>query len=652
MCGICGELSLRPDVAPSVDTIRAMCGAMRHRGPDATGSYQNERVALGSTRLSIIDLEGGQQPIHNEDKTIWTVLNGEIYNFESMRQQLEHLGHAFYTRSDTEVIVHAYEEFGEDFVRHLNGMFALAIWDDRKKTLLIARDRIGIKPLFYAETDASLVFASELKVMLTHPLIDRKVDLVSLNEYLTYEYVPTPRSMIRGVKKLPPGHMMSVQHGRVEITPYWDIRLERSEVGRKSVVEYERELEARLFDVVRKELVSDVPVGVLLSGGLDSSAITLAAARAYHGTIKTFTAAFEDPSFDESRYARIVADTVGTDHHEFLMRASDLLDLIPKLGELVDEPLGDSSFVPTYLICRFARQHVKVALGGDGGDELFAGYPTYQAHKLIQYFETAVPASLRRNLIPALVGQLPTSFDNVSLDFKIKRFISGRGLPLGVRHHQWLGSFTQDQKHELLMPWAYVSDRDTFEVVSAHQQRNSARDSINQLLYWDMKMYLEGDILQKVDRASMASSLEVRVPLLNHTFVEWATTVPHDLKLHRLTTKHLFRRSLRRVLPDLVVRRRKKGFNMPVAKWLSGPLRDLAEEMFSETRLRRDGFFRPSAVRSLLTDHYSRRVDNRKLLWTLLVFQLWYENLTRPGVRAVHCTGVPVGGTSNGLSAS
>jgi asparagine synthase (glutamine-hydrolysing) len=629
MCGICGEISLRSDETPSVDIVRTMCQSMRHRGPDSSGDYNDHRVTLGSARLSIIDLEGGQQPIHNEDQTIWTVLNGEIYNFQSLRRQLEHLGHRFYTRSDTEALVHAYEEFGLDFVRHLNGMFAFAIWDSKKDLLLIARDRVGIKPLFYAETEHSVIFASELKVMLTHPRIDPRIDLVALNEYLTYEYVPTPRSMIRGVKKLSPGHILTVRAGRVETQQYWDIRLERSEIGRKSVQEYEHELQENLHASVRKELVSDVPVGVLLSGGLDSSAIALAAASAYPGTIKTFTAAFEDPSFDESAYARIVAEATGTEHHEFTVRAADLLDLVPKLGELVDEPLGDSSFVPTYLLCRHARQHVKVALGGDGGDELFAGYPTYQAHKLIEYFESLVPGSFRRSMIPALVDRIPTSFDNVSLDFKIKRFVSGRGLPLGVRHHQWLGSFSDVQKRDLLTSWARIEDRDTFEIVSEHQQRCSARHSINQLLYWDMKMYLEGDILQKVDRASMASSLEVRVPLLNHSFVEWATTIPHDLKLRGLTTKYLFRRSLRKSLPPTVVRRKKKGFNMPVAKWLSGPLRELTEEMFSETRLRRDGLFQPQIVRRLLEDHYGRRADNRKMLWTLLVFQLWNEQLSQ-----------------------
>jgi asparagine synthase (glutamine-hydrolysing) len=591
--------------------------------------YNDDRVALGSTRLAIIDLASGHQPIHNEDQTIWIVFNGEIYNFTALRRQLERLGHEFYTNSDTEAIVHAYEEFGRECVQYLNGIFAFAIWDSRKQELFLARDRVGVKPLFYALTPESLIFASELKVILIHPRIERKIDLVSLDQYLTFEYVPTPRSIISGVKKLPPGNTLTAKDGRVDVRPYWDVRLERSETGRKSTAEYESELRDQLYTAVRKELVSDVPVGVLLSGGLDSSALTMAAATAYPGTLKTFTAAFEDSSFDESRHARRVAELAGAEHHEFTMSADALLDIIPRLGELVDEPLGDSSFVPTHLVCQFARKHVKVALGGDGGDELFAGYPTYQAHRLVEYYERFVPEVVRRDIVPSLVGRIPTSFENISLDFKLKRFISARGAPLEVRHHQWLGSFTASQKRELLQPWAQVQEHDTFSILSEHQRQCSARQPINQLLYWDMKMYLEGDILQKVDRASMACSLEVRVPLLNHAFVEWATAVPHALKLKALTTKYLFRRSLAKMLPSDITQRGKKGFNMPVAKWLAGPLRELVEDTLAEHRLRSGGFFEPATVRRLLDEHYAQRADHRKLIWTLLVFQLWHDQIRR-----------------------
>ena len=605
-----------------------MLRAMRHRGPDGEGVVGDDRAALGAVRLAIIDPSGGHQPISNEDGTVWIVFNGEIYNFRALRRQLEHLGHRFATRSDTEVIVHAYEEFGAECVLHLNGIFAFAIWDQRRRSLFVARDRLGVKPLFYTVTEHSLIFASELKVILRHPRVAPKVDLVSLNDYLTFEYVPTPRSMIKGVRKLPPGHTLTVEGGRVTVDQYWDVRLERSETGRRSESEYARELVERLAESVRRELVSDVPIGVLLSGGIDSSAVAVAAARQYSGRLHTFTAAFDDPSFDESRYARTVAHRLGTDHHELVVGADQLLGLVPRLGELVDEPLGDSSFVPTYLLCRFVREHVKVVLGGDGGDELFAGYPTYQAHRLIEYYEMVVPEPVRRDVVPRVIRRLPTSFDNISLDFKLKRFIGARGAPVGTRHHQWLGSFTPDETRAVLEPWATVDERDVFEVVSQHQRRCAASEAVNQLLYWDMKMYLEGDILQKVDRASMASSLEVRVPLLNGALVEWATTLPHDLKLRGFTTKYLFRKALGRILPPEITARRKKGFNMPVARWLAGPLRELVEDTLAEPRLRTSGFFRPAAVRQLLDEHYARRRDNRKLIWTLLIFQLWYDNLT------------------------
>src|SRR4051794_2716223 len=459
-----------------------MLRTMRHRGPDGEGVFGDGQAALGAVRLAIIDLAGGQQPIQNEDGSITIVFNGEIYNYASLRVQLERQGHRFATNSDTETIIHAYEELGPECVQHLNGIFSFAIWDQPRRSLFIARDRLGIKPLFYAVTDDSLIFASELRVMLAHPRLSRQVDLVSFNDYLTFEYVPTPRSMIKGIKKLPPGHTMTVQAGRVTVEPYWDVRLERSESGRKSAREYEVELLERLEESVRRELVSDVPVGVLLSGGIDSSAIAVMAAKHYPGRIKTFTATFEDASFDESPFSKLVADRIGAEHHEIEISAASLIGLVPKLGELVDEPLGDSSFVPTYFLCKLVSQHVKVALGGDGGDELFAGYPTYQAHRLIEYYEMLVPEQIRRDVVPRLIGRLPTSFDNVSLDFKLKRLISGRGVPLGVRHHQWLASFTPAQKQQLLQPWAQVIESDTFDIVSDHEHACSAAHPINRLL--------------------------------------------------------------------------------------------------------------------------------------------------------------------------
>ena len=626
MCGICGMVRAEPVRALEPFLIDAMCRTIVHRGPDEQGIYVQGNVGLGCRRLSIIDLEGGKQPIHNEDKTIWVVSNGEIYNYPALTSMLEQHGHRFYTRSDTETIIHAYEEFGDEFLHYLTGMFGFALWDARRQRLFLARDRIGIKPLYYAFHDNTLIFASELKAILAYPKIERTIDLVALNEYLSYEYVPAPRTIFQEISKLPQGHALSFCDGKTEIWQYWDIDLARSEtIQPKKSFEYESEVLDILREVVRQEMVSHVPIGVLLSGGVDSSGVAALMAESANDQIQSFSIGFADSSFDESHHARQVARHLGTQHHELTLTPGEMLNLIPAIAEFLDEPFGDSSFIPTYLLARFAREHVKVALGGDGGDELFAGYSTLQAHRLMGYYERLLPAGIRRQLVPWVVDRLPVSFDNLSFDFKARRFISGRDTPTIERHHLWLGSFTPAQKLKLLQKWAQLEERETYLTALEHLQASRIQEPINQVLYCDMKLYLEGDILTKVDRASMANSLEVRVPLLNNMLVEYVAAIPHELKLHRMTRKYILRKALRGLVPDNILRRAKKGFNIPVAKWLVGQLRPLAEEMFSEERLKRGGFFQPAYVRGLLEDHLAGRQDNRKLLWTLLIFQLWHE---------------------------
>ena len=626
MCGICGMVRAERARVLEPYFIDAMCRTIVHRGPDEQGIYVQGHVGLGSRRLSIIDLEGGKQPVHNENKTILIVSNGEIYNYPALTRMLEQKGHRFYTRSDTETIIHAYEEFGDDFLHHLNGMFAFALWDARRQRLVLARDRIGIKPLYYTFHDNTLIFASELKAILTYPHMECKVDLVALNEYLSYEYVPAPRTIFSDIFKLPPGHALSFCEGEKEIWQYWDIDLARSEtIQPKEPVEYESEVLAVLREVVRQEMVSDVPIGVLLSGGIDSSGVAALMVESTNEEVQSFSIGFDDPSFDESHHARQVARYLGTKHRELTLTPGEMLDLIPAIAEFLDEPFGDSSFIPTYLLAKFAREHVKVALGGDGGDELFAGYSTLQAHRLMEYYERLLPGVIRNQLVPWVVERLPVSLDNISFDFKARRFISGRDTPTIERHHLWLGSFTPTQKLQLLQNWAQLKEKEPYQTAVEHLQASRAQELINQVLYCDMKLYLEGDILTKVDRASMANSLEVRVPLLNNLLVEYMTAIPHELKLHRMTRKYIMRKALRGLVPDHILRRGKKGFNIPVAKWLFGPLRPLAEEMFSQVRLERQGFFQPAYVRGLLEDHLAGRQDNRKLLWTLLVFQLWHE---------------------------
>jgi len=628
MCGICGVFEPESSVSPESSVLKAMSDKIAHRGPDDEGSYLGHGVGLASRRLSIIDVDGGRQPIHNEDETIWVVFNGEIYNHEELSALLRKLGHRFGTRTDTEAIVHAYEEFGDECVKYLNGMFAFAVWDSKRNRIFIARDRFGIKPLYYSQVGSTLVFGSEIKALLAHPAVEKSIDVVALNEYLSFEYVPAPRTIFRGIRKLRAGHTLTYSAQGLHVERYWDVNLSKSE--RRPPVnwrEYKDRLQDELRHAVQQEMVSDVPIGVLLSGGVDSSAVLAMMAEARPKELKSFSIAFEEKSFDESPYARRVAGLFGTDHHELTVTSAMMAELVPKLMDTLDEPFADSSFVPTFFLSRFAREHVKVVLGGDGGDELFAGYPTHQAHRLIEYYERFVPFSVRANVVPRVIDALPVSKDNISLDFKLKRLIAGRGVPLASRHHRWLGSFTPQEKRELFVPELRQSDVDTYEVAYEHQRRCDASEPTNQVLYMDQKLYLEGDILTKVDRASMANSLEVRVPFLNHRLAEFVAEVPHELKLRgmRLKTKFLLKKAMEGILPADILHRGKKGFNAPVAYWISTSLKELVRDELAPDKIRREGFFDPGYVQKLLEEHESGVRDNRKLIWTLLVFELWHD---------------------------
>jgi asparagine synthase (glutamine-hydrolysing) len=627
MCGICGIINL--DLQEPVEPVHLanMTRALQHRGPDDEGFYLDGPVGLGHRRLAIIDLATGKQPLANEDGTIWVVCNGEIYNYQELQPRLIEAGHRFGSRSDNEVILHAYELYGPACVNHLNGMFALALWDGGRRRLLLARDRAGIKPLYYARLPHTFLFGSELQAILQHPAMERRLDHTALKQYLSLEYVPTPRTIFAGINKLPPGHLLILEPGRQQAASrsYWDMDLARSEGAEaKPLADYLTEFRDIFTGVIRQELTADVPVGVLLSSGLDSGAIAAQAVRLSSHRLPSFTVAFDEPSFDESKQARQLAQYLGTDHFEITLTPGRMLELVPRLADYLAEPLGDSSFIPAFLLAEFTRRQVKVALGGDGGDEVFAGYSTLQAHRLLGPYQALVPRRLQEHLAGPLLDYLPVSFNDLSLDFKLRRFLQGYASPPLLRHHFWLGSFTPQQQKLLLINESEGQD-EVERLILAHGRQSRAREVLNQILYCDLKLYLEGDILPKVDRASMANSLEVRVPFLNQRLMEFAGRLPLCFKLHGLTRKYLLRQAFKDMLPPAVLHRRKKGFNMPVAEWLTGPLRPLAQDLFAESRLQRSGLFNAGYVQTLLSEHWARRRDHRKLLWTLMVFELWRE---------------------------
>jgi len=638
MCGLCGVLNFDGQAPVDREGLAAMTATLQNRGPDDLGYYLSGPVGLGHRRLSIIDLETGHQPLGNEDGSVWIVYNGELYNYPEIRANLEKAGHRFATSSDTEVIVHAYEEYGADCLKAMNGMFAFAIWDNNRHRLLLARDRLGIKPLYYARLPHCLLFGSELKALLAHPDFERRLDLAALNLYLSLEYVPSPHSIFKGVNKLPPGHFLLVEGSDVRLERYWDLRLDKSEPrSTRTLAECTAEVRQLLYDAVEMELIADVPVGVLLSGGIDSSAVAAMMTRASSRPVPSFSVAFDDPSFDESAHARLVARHLGTEHHEFRLSADAALQTLPEIVASLDEPLGDSSIIPTYCLSRFTKEHVKVALGGDGGDELFGGYSTLQAHRLADYYQWLAPAWLRGLVEPWVLEKLPVSFDNLSFDFKMRRFLRDYSLPPVVRHHRWLGSFTPEEKVRLLGPMMGENHGGVVDLVESHAHEAHTGDPLNQVLYCDLKLYLEGDILVKVDRASMANSLEVRVPLLNRLLVEYAAHLPHNFKLHGFTTKFLLREALKGILPESILTRGKKGFNAPVAKWFAGPLKSLLEDLLSAGHLKRQGLFQPDYVATLIREHQARHRDHRKLLWTLVAFQMWYENWMGQGYKSSAC---------------
>jgi len=635
MCGIAGRLNFDPDQPVDAAQVRAMTATLVHRGPDDDGLFVQGPLGLGMRRLSIIDLPGGRQPIANEDGTVRVVFNGEIYNYQEWRPVLEARGHRFATSSDTETIVHLYEEYGKDFVDHLRGMFAIALWDSQRRLLLLARDRLGIKPLYYAVAGDHLLFGSELKALLAAGL-PRAIDLQALHEFLSFNYVPGPRTIFKAARKLQPGHRLIVSGTRVWAEPYWTplaglAAAPEARDGAQPVAYYAERLLELLKEAVRYRLVSDVPLGVFLSGGVDSSTIVALMRELSPGPIQTFSIGFTDDSYNELPHARLVARHFETDHHEFVV-TPDAADTIPKLARFFDEPFADSSALPVYHLSRLARSHVKVALGGDGGDEVFAGYHTYTAYKLAAAYRH-LPRPVQA-LVPRLIARLPVSHAKISLDYKAKRFVQGALLPPERAHYAWKVIFSEDMKRELYAAREGEEGLlEPFHVLEAAFAECGREATLTRLQHADLRVYLPDDILVKVDRMSMAHSLEVRVPLLDHKLVEFARRIPPELHLRGLTKKYLLKRAMAGRLPRAVLHRRKAGFNVPIPGWLRGDLRDYLRDVLSEKRLREQGFFRPDYVQRLIQDHMDLRVDYSRQLWGLLVFALWYEAYGPGGTR-------------------
>lgn len=630
MCGIAGLLSLSPESPLEQAVVESMADCLRHRGPDDRGVYVDKHVALGHRRLSIIDLAGGHQPLANEDGSLRLIFNGEIYNFASLRKELEDKGHRFSTCTDSEVILHAYEEEGVRCLERLNGMFAFALWDARKRLLFCARDRMGQKPLYYGIVGGQFVFASELKAFRRHPRMTPRLDLKALTAYLAYEYVPSPMSILEGIRKLEAGCFLVVevdQPPRIidEIQPqrYWDIRFDPHERPSEIMAS---ELVEHLRRAVERRLVADVPLGVFLSGGIDSSAIVaLMTQLRPANTVQTFTIGFDDPTYDESSHARLVARHFGTDHHEERLSAGRMLEILPQVLEQMDEPFADPSILPTSLLSGFARKHVTVALGGDGGDELFAGYDPFAAH-LAGGIASAIPMWIRRGMNRA-AGCLPTSHRNISLDFKVRKFLEGLNYPPSERHWAWMGSFPPDRQRQILRPEALenVVPEEAYALAQKYWDSAAGSDDVHRTIYQYCKLYLQDDILVKIDRASMMHGLEARSPMMDYEFVEWTAGVPSNQKLSGLRRKILLKKAMRGLLPDAVIDRPKKGFGIPVGRWLQGPLRENLERTLSVDAIEATGLFRPDPIQRLILEHMENRLDHRKPLWTLLVFMEWWK---------------------------
>jgi asparagine synthase (glutamine-hydrolysing) len=635
MCGICGIFNLTLEPAAHRERIDSMSARLSHRGPDSHGKYELPHLALAIRRLSIIDLETGDQPLFNETGDVVLVFNGEIYNYRELRRNLVQRGHDFKTQSDGEVIAHLYEEMGPECVRQLNGMFAIALWDNRAKRLLLGRDRAGEKPLFYWLRGNTLVFASEIKALFEYPGIGRTLDQEAVSQYFFYGYFPAPRSVFSEIRKLPAAHHMVAEGGQVRVEPFWRLQdylrpPAKPRLGRGEQNALVEELRERVRDAAISRLVSDVPLGVFLSGGVDSSTLVALMSDLTPGNVNTFSVAFPEKAFNEESYAGLVARRFDTRHRVLLADKANLHEGLMILADHLDEPLADPAVIPTFLISRFARNHIKVALSGEGSDELFGGYPMHIGARVAEHY-LRLPRLLRQ-IFARLQRFLPVSSSAVPMGLFLRRFLAHVEKEPALRHQIWFGMFAPYELDRLFAPGFDCGVAPSQQILSPLDRvREGAvfEGALAEVTYLDFRLYLEDDLLVKIDRASMACSLELRTPYLDHRLIEFAAGLPSALKVPTFQLKYLLKKAVSKWLPHQIVYRQKRGFSVPVAEWMRAELRPLLDETLGEEKLKRNAMFDVVFVRQLLEEHWARQADHRRLLWPLFCFQLWYDRWAR-----------------------
>ena len=620
MCGVCGFIRFNTQLNQEDDLrLDTMMHTLFHRGPDESGKALHDEVAMGMRRLSIIDIDGGSQPIYNEDRSIWTVFNGEIYNYPILKNELEQMGHHFATRSDTEAIVHGYESHAENFPEKLNGMFAIALHDRKQHKFILARDHLGIKPLYYCMTGDSLIFGSEIKAILASGLIKPELNMNALAAFLSWEYVPGSATLFSSIKKLLPGEMITVdlQQETIQIRQYWDIPKSEEHLSLTDSREWEERIEDQIFKSTQMQMISDVPLGAFLSGGVDSSLIVAAM-----GQVQTFSIGFDDPSYNELNWAQTVARHLGVSHTDEIIKPN-VHELFSHLMHFMDDPIGDFSIFPTYLVSRLARQQVTVALSGDGGDELFAGYETYLAQKAGLLYER-LPTWMRSGIINPLVTSLPPGHKKKGFVNKARRFIEGISNSPDLEHARWRLFMNERMSRHIFTREAIATINTP---VNAHIDelfsQAGPRDSLQRELYVDIKSYLCDNILTKVDRMSMAVSLETRVPFLDPDMVSLAFRVPEQYKLEGKETKAILKRVAARHIPRQCIYRPKEGFSIPIKHWLNNEFHDIMENYLNESTIKKNGIFHWPTIKKLIQEHRDGRENHSHILWSLIVFHDW-----------------------------